>query len=89
MACPGLWAGRNDQSRKYPNIQALTNPAVARAPEKADSKGRTLAFNSLNLNPAVLTPYAQLLIRLACSRSSVSGFKRRSALNVPLLFPTS
>ena len=88
MTCPGLWAGRNDQSRKYPNIQALTNPAVARAPEKAASKGRTLGFNSLNLNPAVVTPYAQLLIRLACSRSSVSSFKRRSALNVPL-FPTS
>jgi hypothetical protein len=37
MTCPGLWAGQNDHSRKDPNIQALTNPAAARAPEKADS----------------------------------------------------
>jgi len=41
-----LWAGQNDQSCKDPNIQVLTNPAVARAAEEADSKGRTLAFNA-------------------------------------------
>jgi hypothetical protein len=38
--------------------------------------------------PACEKPNAKLLIRLACSRVLVSGFRWCSALNVPLLFPT-
>jgi hypothetical protein len=40
-----------------------------------------------NSPPAVTTPNAKLLVRLACSRVSIAGFRPCSSLNVPLKFP--
>src|SRR5208282_270514 len=40
-----------------------------------------------NLEPVATSPNAKRLIRLACSRVLVPGFRPCSSLNVPLSFP--